>query len=90
MRDPRASAERIDQVVALTRKLEDRILLDTPSAWADCRVLALEILELVDDEEGSRTARTDPPEPMNREVVQRLLEAISACRNAGEPANRRS
>jgi len=83
---PRPSAARHDRLLVLARKLEDRLVLNTAASRADCRALALEIIQLLDDEDSDAIAQPAPGTALDPEVVARLAEALRTCRDASEQA----
>jgi len=47
-------------------------------------MFAVQIIELLEIED--RESRLEPLHPMKRDVIERVCEAISACRQAGDQA----
>ena len=83
---PKASTEHIDRILLLTRKLGDRVLLNTRASRADCRRFALGILELLDDDNHWHDEKAEQPRTADTSVIERLREAIAARQVAGERA----
>lgn len=83
---PRPSAAQLDRLLLLARKLEDRLLLDSVASRADCRTLALEIVELLEQGDSDAVAQPAPGAVLDQEVVARLAEALRTCREATEQA----
>lgn len=79
-----SSAQRIDQLRALARRLEDRLPVNTRTARSDCRTLALQIIELLDIED--RQSESDLPRSADKALSDRVRQATGACREASEQA----
>jgi len=80
-----SSAERLDQLRSLARRLEDRLLVNTRAGRADCRTFALQIIELLEIEE--REGQFEPLHAMKRDVIERVCEASA---RAGRRESRRN
>ena len=80
-----SSAERLDQLRLLARRLEDRLLVNTRAGRADCRTFALQIIELLEIEE--REGQFEPLHAMKRDVIERVCEASA---RAGRRESRRN
>jgi hypothetical protein len=77
---------RADQIRLLARKLEENTLLNTVRSRDRCRQLALDILELLDEEDEEHLATPQFGDPDHAGAFDRLHEAIRTCSEAREQA----
>jgi hypothetical protein len=81
-----ASEQRVESIRTLALKLAELTILNTPGMRARCRTVATEIIRLLDDEDAGRRSLPTSDFEEHHAAVQRLAEALRACREAGEQA----
>jgi hypothetical protein len=78
------SSGRVAQIQALAAKLAELSVLNTPAVRARSLAIADELVRLLSEEDRYQRSLAAPEHDPHKAALQRLAEALRACREASE------
>jgi hypothetical protein len=80
------SDQRVEHIRAIAAKLLDLTVLNTANSRAVGRELAAEMMRLMTEEDAYQQSHPSPAFTEYQKTIERVAEAIRACKEAGEQA----